>query len=114
MHSLALQQVRNLLGHEPDDFLVIFVVFCVEELVEGEDERPASIVVFLDDLGDTLCQPSVEFSNLHVVGEIDAADVVDALKCIFCCLVIGDEVGVWLDDVQTDVLPYLHVHLLYV
>ena len=57
--SLGVEQVINFLGHEPDSFLVIFVVFCVEELVEGEHEGPASIVVFLDDLGDTLCQPSI-------------------------------------------------------
>ena len=112
MHSLPFQQVRNLLRQEPDALLMIFAVLCVEEFVEGQHERPASVIVFVDDAYDALCEPPVELPDLHVVGEIYSADVLDALESIFCGFVVSDEFGVGLDDVQTDVFPNFHVHLL--
>lgn len=112
MHSLSFQQVTNILCHEPDGFLMIFVVFCVEEFIERKHERPASIIIFVDDAYDALRKPPVELSDLHVVDEIYFADVLDALKSIFCSFVVSDEFGIRLDDVETDVLPNFHVHLL--
>lgn len=112
MNSLALQQIGKLLRHKTNGLLMILPILRIQKLIKRQHPRPAPRIVLLHNTGDPLSQPPVELADLHVVGEVDVADVVDALEGVAGGLVVCDQVGVGLGDVEADVLPDLHVDLL--
>ncbi len=99
MDPFALQQVGQFLCHKPNGFLVVFVVLRVHELIEGKNEGPATSVVFLHDSRNAFCEPGIEFSDFHVIGEENLAYVLNALECLLCALIVADEFGVRLHNV---------------
>lgn len=90
LDAFCFEEVRELLSHKADGFLMIFGIFCIEELIEGEHKGTAAGIIFLMDTGNTLSQPCIEFSDFHIVSEVDAADVVDALESFSASLELSN------------------------
>ena len=86
----------------------------IEEFVESVDMDSAFIVFVVDYLGDAVGEPGGQFSDLHVVVEVDIADVSDTLERQLTVLGISNHRRKGLHHVLGDVLPNLHVYFLNV